>query len=75
MRCAICGGELKKMSVTEEVADGNNRVVTRVNAEVCQDCHERYYQEGVVDKLIWLKDALSKKSKMKLHPVGKVYTV
>lgn len=74
MRCAICGGELKDKIVTEEIAEGNDRVVTKVRANVCEDCHERYYQEGVVDNLIRLKETLSKK-KLKLQQVGKVYEV
>ena len=74
MKCAICGGELREKIVAEEVADGNDRVVTKVKAEVCENCHDRYYQHGVVDKLIGLREALIK-SKLKLHEVGKVYEV
>lgn len=72
MKCALCGGELFKKDVKEEVIEGNEHVVVQVKAEVCESCHERYYPSGVVDKLIEIKENLKKK-KLKLRPVGKVY--
>ncbi len=72
MKCALCGGQLEKKTVEEEVLWGKNRVVVKVPAEACKNCHERYYAGGVVDKLIDLRDQLEKK-KVKLHEVGKVF--
>jgi len=72
MKCALCGGELESKTVEEEVVHGIDRVVVKVNAEVCMNCHERYFSEGVVNKLINLKEDLIK-DKTKLHEIGKVY--
>ena len=72
MRCAICGGELVHRLVEEEISENNDRIVVKVEAEVCENCRERYYADGIVDKLIDLKERL-KKHKVKMHEIGKVY--
>lgn len=72
MKCALCGGKLIEKMVTEEVAEGNNHVVVKVRAEVCEQCHESYYSSGIVDKLIEIKENL-KTHQLKLHQIGKVY--
>ena len=72
MKCALCGGELSERLVTEEVREGNDHIMVKVKAEVCQQCHERYYASGVVDRLIHLKDNLGKR-KVELHQIGRVY--
>lgn len=72
MRCALCGGELIEKVITEDVIEENNHILVKVKAEVCEQCHERYYASGTVDKLIGIKEDL-KKDRLKLHEVGKVY--
>ncbi|MFH1258411.1 MAG: YgiT-type zinc finger protein [Elusimicrobiota bacterium] len=72
MKCALCGGKIVEMTVTEEVIEANNHVVVNVKAEVCEQCHERYYASGVVNKLIELKEAL-RLHQLKLKEIGKVY--
>ncbi len=72
MRCALCGGELIEKVITEDVIEENNHILVKVKAEVCEQCHERYYASGAVDKLIEIKEDL-KKYHLKLHEVGKVY--
>ncbi|OIO75330.1 MAG: hypothetical protein AUJ85_03410 [Elusimicrobia bacterium CG1_02_37_114] len=69
MKCALCGGELLKKQVTEEVIEGNEHVVLKVETDVCTNCHERYYASGVVDKLIDIKENLKAK-KLKLRLVS-----
>lgn len=72
MRCALCGGELIEKMVTEEVTDENNHILVKVKAEVCEQCHERYYASGIVDKLIEVKECFKKHS-LGLQEIGKVY--
>lgn len=72
MRCVLCGGELIEKMVTEEIIEENNHILVKVRAEVCKQCHERYYASGIVDKLIELKDDL-KRHQLSLHEIGKVY--
>ena len=72
MQCALCGGELCSKKVSEEVIEGNKHLVVQVKAEVCINCHERYYASGVVDYLIEVKKKL-KHNDIDLHPIGKVY--
>lgn len=74
MRCALCGGNLRKRVVEEEIVKGRDRIIVKVKAEVCLNCHERYFGEGTVDKLIELKKGLEE-SKLDLHEIGKVYRV
>ncbi|MFH2070745.1 MAG: YgiT-type zinc finger protein [Elusimicrobiota bacterium] len=56
MKCALCGGDIFEKDVTEEIVVGNKHLVLKVKAEVCGNCHERYYASGVVDKLIKVKE-------------------
>lgn len=72
MRCVLCGGELIEKMVTEEIIEDNNHIVVKVKAEVCEQCHERYYASGIVDKLIGIKEDL-KKHQLPLHEIGKVF--
>ena len=72
MRCALCGGELKKKEVIEEIRQENDHIMVKVKAEVCEQCHERYYASGVVDKLIDLKERF-RGHRSALHSIGKVY--
>ncbi|MBU2568336.1 MAG: YgiT-type zinc finger protein [Elusimicrobia bacterium] len=72
MKCALCGGNLSNQQVIEEVIEGTKHVIVKVNAGVCENCHERYYPSGVIDKLIDIKERL-KRNRIKLHPIGKVY--
>lgn len=72
MRCALCGGTLRKRVVEEEISTGKDRVVVKVKAEICLNCHERYFEEGVVDRLIELKEKMEK-NKLNLREIGKVY--
>lgn len=74
MKCALCGGELLERTVTEEIREENDYILVKVKAEVCQQCHERYYASGIVDRLIELKENL-RKHRLSLHPIGKVYEV
>jgi len=72
MSCVLCGGELIEKVVTEEVIEANNHIMVKVKAEVCEQCHERYYASGFIDRLIEIKEDL-KKHQLSLHEIGKVY--
>jgi YgiT-type zinc finger domain-containing protein len=74
MKCALCGGELRKREIVEEIREKDDRILVKVKAEVCEQCHERYYASGIVEKLIELKENLRKR-RVSLHLVGKVYEV
>ena len=74
MRCVLWGGALEYKLVDEEVPEGNNHYLIEMKVEVCQDCGERYYQEGQVDELIkWKKELKGNKSQYR--EIGKVYQV
>jgi len=72
MRCVLCGGELVEKIVVEEIVEGNDRILVKVKAEVCEQCHERYFASGIVNKLIEIKEDL-KGHRLKLNEIGKVY--
>jgi len=74
MKCALCGGELREKEIVEEIREKDDRILVKVKAEVCEQCHERYYASGIVEKLIEIKESL-RKHRLSLHPVGKVYEV
>lgn len=53
MKCAFCGGELKKKFVTFSYQDSESYIlVEHVPAEVCSQCGERLYSPEVTDALL-----------------------
>ena len=72
MKCIFCKGNLSKELVTEEVKVGNDHVLVKLEAEVCENCHEKYFPEGTVDFLQEIKKKL-KADKSHLKPIGQVY--
>lgn len=74
MKCVFCGGNVKEQTVQEEVKAGTDHILVTIKAEVCENCHERYYSAGTVDRLSSLKKVLKEK-KSSYKEVGKVYEV
>lgn len=72
MKCALCGGNLVKETVQEEVKVHQDHIMVDVEAEVCQNCHERYFEEGVIDRLIAIKKKVIERE-FKLPKIGEVY--
>jgi len=58
--------------VEEEVKAGNDHILAEVEAEVCVNCHERYFPQGTIDYLQKLKKELKNK-KEQFKPVGQVF--
>lgn len=72
MICVMCKGTVTKKMVEEDIAIGHDHFLVNLEAEVCNDCHERYYPEGTVDYLQKLRrEFKSKKGCFK--SVGQVY--
>lgn len=74
MKCVFCGGNVKEQTVQEEVKAGKDHILVTVKAEVCENCHERYYSAGTVDRLSVLGKGLKAK-KSSYKEIGKVYEV
>ena len=72
MICVLCKGKVSRKTVQEDVAVGNDHIMVSLEAEVCDNCHERYYSEGTVDYLQKLRRDL-KSHKDWFTPVGQVY--
>ncbi len=72
MICVFCKGNLTKKEVEEEFKVGNDHIMVEVEAEVCDNCHERYFPQGTVDYLLKLKREL-KTTKKQLKAVGQVF--
>ena len=70
--CVFCKGKVTKQKVQEEIRVGNDYVVAEVDAEICGNCHERYFIQGTIDHLLKLKRRL-KRNKKHLQQVGKVF--
>lgn len=72
MICVFCKGSLTQKKVREEIKVGNDHVLVDLDAEECDNCHERYFPSGTVDYLQRLKEELkTKRSSFKV--VGQVY--
>ena len=74
MKCVLCGGKLEKKGIEEEVRVEYDHVMVKVEAEVCVNCGERYFGEGVIDYLRTVKHDLEKK-KLRTRPGGTVYEI
>jgi len=74
MKCVLCGGKLEKKCVEEEVRVHYDHVMVKVEAEVCVNCGERYFGEGVIDHLRSVKHDLEKK-RLKTRKIGTVYEI
>ena len=52
MKCVICKtGEVRPAFVQAEVKVGGDRLLVPVEAEVCQECGERYFHATTLDAL------------------------
>lgn len=72
MTCIFCRGNLSKKKVQEEIQVDYDHIMVEVEAEVCDNCHERYFPEGTVNYLQKLRKELKTK-KGRFKPVGQVY--
>lgn len=68
MTCEFCGGETRLRQVWKHHwHQGRLYLVENVDAEVCQECGERYYHAAVLDRI----DTLIEGD----HPVKEVLSV
>lgn len=72
MKCVLCHGKLVTQIVEEELQVGSDHVMVELKANVCENCHERYFAEGTGDYLLNLKKEI-KADKSQLKPIGQVY--
>ncbi len=72
MKCVICrGDEIVPRSVREEIHVGDDIVYVTVDALVCTQCGERYFDRSTVRKLEGIERELEG-SREKLPSIGKV---
>jgi YgiT-type zinc finger domain-containing protein len=72
MKCVICRGEeIVPRSVREEIHVGDDIVYVAVDALVCTQCGERYFDRATVRKLENIERELER-SREKLKTIGKV---
>jgi len=75
MKCVICNGsDIKVKTVDEQIALGDDIILTRLTLPVCSQCGERYYDR----KTIQLIEQIRVKGKQRLldvEDVGKVLRV
>jgi YgiT-type zinc finger domain-containing protein len=72
MKCIFCGGETVNRKVDEEIRYKTNHVLVKVDAEVCNNCHEKYYNSDTMDRLLRIKTNLGKQ-KDRMKQIGKVF--
>ena len=75
MRCVICKtGEVRPSAVQAEVKVACDRLLVRVEAEVCQECGEAYYSADVLRYLERVREDFARKV-ITPTSVGKVYQI
>ncbi len=74
-KCVFCQGILLEQKVTEIIKGGNNTATLKVNALVCQNCGERYYQVDIIRKFESIKVKLETQETEDLTPIGQSFEV
>lgn len=76
MKCIFCSGPVNEQIVKAEVTSGQDHILVPVKAEVCENCHERYYPSGTIDYLQSVKKEMAKtfkKNRSAYKEVGRIY--
>lgn len=72
MKCVICkSSEIEVRKVDEEIKLGSDIFLVSVEALVCLNCGERYYDTKAMRKLEGMREKLERKA-VELEDVGKV---
>ena len=75
MKCVICNGsDIEIRTVDEQIALGDDIVLTRLTLPVCSQCGERYYDRKAI-QLIEQVRAKGKQRLLDVEDVGKVFRV
>jgi len=73
MKCVICRGDnIVLKEVLEHIEEGHNVIEFPVQALVCQNCGERYYDRKTMRYLEEMQEK-AKSGALDLEPVGKVF--
>lgn len=75
MRCVLCkSGEVRPATVQAETKVGPDRLLIRVEAEVCPECGEAYYSPEALRTLEKIREDFARKA-ISPASIGKVYQV
>jgi len=75
MKCVICNGsDIEVRTVDEQIALGDDIVLTRLTLPVCAQCGQRYYDRKAI-QLIEQVRAKGKQKLLDVEDVGKVFRV
>lgn len=75
MKCVICkSAEIELKNIEEEIKTGRDIVLLPMEALVCMNCGEIYYDRKNMKKINEIKSKLAKQS-IQLEVVGKVLLV
>ena len=74
-KCLFCEGKVSKKQVTEIIKGGGNTATLTVNALVCENCGERYYDIEIVKKFELIKSKLETQQTEGFVTMGKSFEV
>ncbi len=76
-KCPVCGGELEEKEVEKLLRGGVHTAVTRVWADVCLRCGERFYSQETVKRFeeIRLRRKLEREEVATFQPLGRSFQV
>lgn len=73
MKCVVCNGPVVDLQIVEEeIKSGNDIVLMNVEALVCPDCGERYYDRRAMRKIEEARHRLTRRE-LKMKVIGNVY--
>ena len=72
MKCVICkSSDIQTKMIEEEIKSGTDIVLVPMDALVCMNCGERYYDRKMMRKIEDIRSKLKQKD-LKVEEVGKV---
>jgi len=74
-RCPVCGGELIEKEVEKILRGGNHTAIIHVQAEVCQGCGERLYDEVSVKRFEEIRSKLERQETDQFEVLGQSFQI
>jgi len=74
-KCPVCGGELEEKEVEKLLRGGVHTAVTRVWADVCLRCGERFYSQETVKRFEEIRRKLEREEVATFQPLGRSFQV
>jgi putative nucleotidyltransferase with HDIG domain/YgiT-type zinc finger domain-containing protein len=71
-RCDLCGGELQKKVVKIQFYENHDRIIIKLQTDVCKKCGRTFYSDTVANKIIKIKEKMDEYIDKRLPKIQEV---